>query len=117
MFSNRIECGTPNGFSCFMCAITHRLLNALFPVISIFPTLTLGPSFTLKVSFSEEGGTCSITGSTVAYWRPRSDRNSFSTTAARWILFGSYCDSTVSPTLRSLNRSRISDTDTEWMPS
>ena len=96
-----------------MARSTQRSLYALLPTILISPTLTLGPSLMLNVTFREEGGICSICGSTVAYWRPRSARNSFRATVARWTLSGSYCDSTDSPTRRSLKRSRISETVTE----
>src|ERR1035438_6035480 len=99
MLSNRIECGTPMPLEFFMLRITHRLSFASLPVISMWPTFTLGPAFTTNETFSDDGGICSIWGSTVAYCRPRSARYSLRTTAARWILLGSYCDSTLSPTL------------------
>src|ERR1035441_3041485 len=79
----------------FMLRTTHRLFFSVLPVISMRPTFTLGPSLTTNETFRDEGGICSICGSTVAYCRPRSARNSLSTTAARWTLLGSYCDSTV----------------------
>src|ERR1022692_2096513 len=100
----------------FMLWITQRSSLATLPVISMWPTLTLGPSLTTKETLREEGGICSIWGSTVAYWRPRSARNSLSTTAARCTLLGAYCDSTLRPTLRSLKRSRISETVTLLAP-
>ena len=40
-----------------------------------------------------------------------------STFLARWILLGSYCCSTTRPTLRSLKRSRISETVIDLLPS
>ena len=117
MFSRKMECGTPIGRRFFIARITQRSLNTWLPWMSMLPTLTLGPSVTLNVTSSEEGGIWRISGVTVANWRPRSARNSLSTTEARWILLGSYCDSTESPTLRSLNRSRISETVTDFAPS
>src|ERR1022692_873039 len=78
--------------------------------MAILPTLILGPSLILKTISSEEGGIWRTSGWTVANCRPRSARYSLITTAACWTLLGSYCDSTERPTLRSLKRSRISET-------
>src|SRR3989449_4639924 len=80
----------------------------------IRPTLTLGPSSILKTRMTALlEAMRSYCGLTLANWRPCSARSSFRTTSAFFIFVGSNWLSTLRPTLRSLKRSRMSDSETE----
>ena len=91
-------------------------LMTSFPTILMSPTFTLGPSATLKVTLREEGESRRAG----PRWRtgvPRSATGILEDDGGALDFFGSYCDSTDRPTLRSLKRSRISETVTDLMPS
>ena len=83
--------------------------KTVLPWKLILPTLTFGPSTTMKVSVTEFGGILRVRAFAEANSRPCSASNCSSTTSARLITTGSYCDSMDRPTFRSLKRSSTSD--------